>query len=140
MRGELESHHSGRTSRRICFNRDNELWRNSQRIKNLKSVDLTDVPLVISTKFLANMTVLAFIANKGDAILLHSFPKGLRVNIDEYMDVLKAVVKHCMDQIAEKGHYVCQQDGAPAQNSKRAQDWLNENTSRRGARRRSITP
>jgi hypothetical protein len=32
-----------------------------------------------------------------------------------------------MDQIAENRHHIFQQDGAPAHNSKRMQDWLQKN-------------
>jgi len=46
--------------------------KNSKKNIRWLSADLTDVPLVISTKFLANMTVLAFISNKGDVIPLHT--------------------------------------------------------------------
>jgi len=115
-----------------------EIHRGSKKFKRnirILSADLTYVPFVISTKFLTNMTVLGFIANKGNVIPLHSFPKGLRVNIDEYLDVLKAVVKLCMDQISENCHNIWQHGGAPAQNSKKG----SARTSRSCERRRSST-
>jgi hypothetical protein len=39
------------------------------------------------------------------------------------------VEKSCqrMDQIAENRHFIFQQEGAPAHNIKRTQDWLQEN-------------
>ncbi len=89
--------------------------------------DPTEVPIVMTTKFPANVMVLGIVSNKGDVMPPHIFPKGLRVNTDEYLDVIKIVVKPWMDQIAGNCHYIFQQDGAPAHNSKKTQDWLKEN-------------
>ncbi len=89
--------------------------------------DPTEVPIVMATKFPANVMVLGVMSNGGDVMPPHIFPMGLRVNTDEYLDVMKTVVKPWMDQIAGNRHYVFQQDGAPAHNSKKTQDLLREN-------------
>jgi hypothetical protein len=89
--------------------------------------DPTEVPIVMATKFPANVMVLGVVSNGGDVMPPHIFPKGLRVNTEEYLDVMKTVVKPWMDQIAGNRHYVFQQDGAPAHNSKKTQDLLREN-------------
>jgi hypothetical protein len=89
--------------------------------------DPTKVPIVMATKFPANVMVLGVVSNEGDVMPPHIFPKGLRVNTDEYLDMIKTVVKPWMDQIAGNRHYIFQQDGAPVHNSKKMQDWLKEN-------------
>jgi hypothetical protein len=93
----------------------------------------------MATKFPANVIVLGVISNY-DVMPLHIFPKGLRVNTDEYLHLMiKTVVKPWMDQIARNRHYIFQQDGAPTHNSKKTQDCLRR-TSRRCGRRRSGLP
>jgi uncharacterized protein YpbB len=75
----------------------------------------------------ATMMVLAVISNEGDIMLPHIFPKGLRVNTDEYLDVMETAVKLWMDQLAGNCHYIVQQDGIPIHNNKKMQKWLKEN-------------
>ncbi len=89
--------------------------------------DAREVPIVMATKFPAAVMVLGVVSNQGDVMPPHIFPKGLRVNTEEYLKVMQDVVKPWMDQVAAGRHYVFQQDGAPAHNSKRTQDWLKEN-------------
>ncbi len=86
--------------------------------------DLTEVPIVMATRFPANVMVLGIVSNEGDVMPPHIIPKGLRVNTEEYLDVIKTVVKPWMDQIAGHRHYVFQQDGVPTHNSKKMQEWL----------------
>jgi hypothetical protein len=57
------------------------------------------------------------VRNMGRHAPPHIFPRGLKVNTDEYLAVMKEVVKPWMDQVAGGRHYVFQQDGAPAHNS-----------------------
>jgi hypothetical protein len=57
----------------------------------------------------------------------HIFPRGLKVNTDEYLAVMKEVVMPWMDQVAGGCHYVFQQDGAHTHNSGLTQEWLKEN-------------
>ncbi len=71
------------------------------------------------TKFPANVMVLSVVSNKGDVMPPHIFRKGLMVNTDEYLGVIKTVVKPWMDQIAGNRHYIFQKDGAHAHNSKK---------------------
>ena len=54
----------------------------------------------MSTKFLAIGVVLGIVSDEGNVIPLHIFPTGHRVNIEEYLEAMKAVVKSRMDQIA----------------------------------------
>jgi hypothetical protein len=89
--------------------------------------DPTEVPKVMSTKFPATVMVLGVVSNEGDVMPPHIFPKGLRVDTDEYLNVMETVVKPWMDQIAGNRHYIFQQDGAPAHNSKKTQNWLKKN-------------
>ncbi len=60
----------------------------------------------MATKFPANVMVLSVVSNEGDVMPPHIFPKGLRVNTDEYLNVIKTVVKPWMDQIAGNRHYI----------------------------------
>jgi hypothetical protein len=89
--------------------------------------DPTEVPKVMSTKFPATVMVLGVVSNEGDVMPPHIFPKGLRVDTGEYLNVMETVVKPWMDQIAGNRHYIFQQDGAPAHNSKKTQNWLKKN-------------
>ena len=89
--------------------------------------DRNDVPIVMSTKFPATVMVLGVISNEGDVMPPFFFPKGLKINADEYLKVMNDVVKPWMDTVAGGRHYIFQQDGAPAHNAKKTQDWLREN-------------
>jgi hypothetical protein len=71
--------------------------------------------------------VLGVVSNEGDVMPPHIFAKGLKINTDEYLKVMEDVVKPWMDQVATGRHYIFQQDGAPAHNSKRTQEWLKAN-------------
>ncbi len=66
-------------------------------------------------------------SNEGDVMTPHFFGKGLKVNAEEYVKVLRDVVKPWMDGVAAGHHNFFQQDGAPAHNSKLAQDWCAAN-------------
>ncbi len=67
----------------------------------------------MSTKFPTTLMVLCVVSNEGDVMPPHIFPKGLRVDTGEYLNVMETVVKPWMDQIAGNRHYIFQQDGAP---------------------------
>ena len=54
--------------------------------------DPTEVPIVMATKFPANVMVLGIMSNKGDIMPPHIFPKGLRVNTDEFINVLETEI------------------------------------------------
>ncbi len=71
--------------------------------------------------------VLGIVGNEGDVMPPHFFGKGLKVNLEEYVKVLRDVVKPWMDGVAAGRHYVFYQDDAPAHNSKLAQDWCAAN-------------
>jgi hypothetical protein len=89
--------------------------------------DPPEVPIIMSTKFLANVMVLGVVSNKGDVMPPHIFTKGLKINTDEYLKAMEDVVKPWTDQVAVGRRNVFQQDGAPAHNSKRTQEWLKAN-------------
>jgi len=79
--------------------RDNDFWKNETNVKKLirKSIKwLFAVPLefllVISVKLAATVMVLRVISNKGDALIQHISPKGLRGNTE----VNKAVVNRAL--------------------------------------------
>jgi hypothetical protein len=57
----------------------------------------------------------------------HFFAKGFTINAEEYMKVLRDIVKPWMDVVAAGRHYIFQQDGAPANNSNMGQDWCAAN-------------
>jgi DNA-binding Lrp family transcriptional regulator len=89
--------------------------------------DIREVPVVMSTKFPTTVMVLGVVSNEDDVMPPHFFPRGLKINTEEYIRVLREVVKPWMDGIANGRHYVFQQDGAPAHTSKATQDWCREN-------------
>ena len=88
---------------------------------------IDQVPIVMSTKFPATVMVLGVVSNEGDVMPPYFFPKGLKINMEEYIKVLRDVVKPWMDSVAGDRHYIFQQDGAPAHNGGRTQDWCKEN-------------
>ena len=89
--------------------------------------DPSEVPIVMKTKFPATVMCMGVISNKGDVMLPHFFPTGLKINTDVYLDLLNNVVKPWMDQIAAGRPFIWQQDGVPAHNSNRTQEWCREN-------------
>ena len=49
------------------------------------------------------------------------------MNTDAYLDVLQNVVVPWMKQVANGHNFTLQQDGAPAHNAKKVQDFLSAN-------------
>lgn len=90
-----------------------------------KSIE--EVPVVMKTKFPASVMVLGVISSEGDVMAPHFFEKGLRLNAETYIKVLKDVVKPWMDQVAAGRPYVFQQDSAPAHKARITQAWLIQN-------------
>lgn len=89
--------------------------------------DPADVPHVMHTKFPATVMVLSIVSNKGDVMPPYFFEKGLRVNAEGYVAVLRDVVKPWIDQVAKWRPYVFQQDSAPAHKAKVTQNWMSKN-------------
>jgi hypothetical protein len=58
--------------------------------------DISEVPRVITTKFLATVILLAVVSNKADMILSNFFTRGLKINAEEYVKVLRGMVKPLM--------------------------------------------
>jgi hypothetical protein len=65
----------------------------------------------MATKFPATVMVLGVVSNEGDVVPPHIFAKGLKINTEEYLKVLKEVVKPWMDRVAAGHHYVFPQQG-----------------------------
>ncbi len=68
--------------------------------------DPSKVPIVMATKFPTAVMVLDVISNEGEVMSPHIFPRGIKVNTDEYLTVMKEVVKHWTNQVAGRHHYV----------------------------------
>ncbi len=115
----------------LVFSSDEKNFSQDQKVNRKNNrwlcADISDVPIVMATKFPATVMVLGVVSNEGDVMPPHIFAKGLKINTEEYVKVLKEVVKPWMDGLAAGRHYVFQQDGAPAHNSKTTQEWCREN-------------
>ena len=57
----------------------------------------------------------------------HFFKQWLQVNTDVYLEVLEELVVLWMRQVANGCYFTFQQNGAPAHNSKKVQDFLSAN-------------
>jgi hypothetical protein len=95
------------------MNRKNNRW---------LCANISEVPIVMATKFPGTVMVLGVVSNEGDVMPPHIFAKGLKINNEEYLKVIKEVVKPCMDGVAAGCHYVFQQDGAPFHNNEATQE------------------
>ena len=119
------------TSGYLRFFSDEKIFTQQQKVNRRNDRYLTDdaeeVPVVMSVKFPANVMVLGVVSSEGDVMPPHIFEKGIRVNSEVYIDVLKKVVKPWMDRVAGGRPYVFQQDSAPSHASKMTQAWLLEN-------------
>ncbi|QQP54168.1 Uncharacterized protein FKW44_006909 [Caligus rogercresseyi] len=126
----------GNTTVRVCINKDlrpespeqveaplhNEtLWFYSDK-KNFTqdqntTARITGVPIVAQTKFPAAVMVFGIISSDGDVMPPHFFPKGLRLDSEGYVALMK-------DKVAAGRPYVFQQDSAPCHTSHKTQKWL----------------
>ena len=117
-----------KASKQIIFFSDEKNFTQDQKVnrKNNRWLcrDISEVPVVMHTKFPQTVMVLGVVSSEGDVMPPYFFPKGLKVNSEEYVKVLETVVKPWMDSVAGERHYVFQQDGAPAHSAKMTQDWL----------------
>ena len=80
-----------------------------------------DVPRVMKIKFPATVMVFGVVSSESHIMPPHSFEVGSKVNIKVYLDVLKCVVIHWCNQVADGRPWVWQQDSAPAHKSKETQ-------------------
>ena len=121
----------GRKKTSLIFFSDEKNFTQDQKVNRQNDRwlchDPKQVPVVMSTKFPSTVMVLGVVSNEGDVMPPHFFKRGLRVNADIYIDVLREVVKPWMDQVARGRPYVFQQDGAPAHNAKKTQTWCSDN-------------
>jgi hypothetical protein len=102
-------------SNQLIFFSDEKNFTQDQKVNRKNNCwlcsDPTEVSIVMSTKFPANVMVLGVVSNEGDVMPPHIFAKGLKVNTEEYLKVMEDVVKSWMDQVAAGRHYIFQQDG-----------------------------
>lgn len=89
--------------------------------------NINEVPIIMKTKFPAAIMVMGVVSNEGDIMAPHFFSKGLRLNSDTYLEVLKDIVVPWMKQVANERYFIFQQDGAPAHNAKKVQEFLSTN-------------
>jgi hypothetical protein len=119
------------TNGQLIFFSDEKNFSQDQKINRKNNrwlcADVSEVPIVMSTKFPATVMVLGVVSNEGDVMPPHFFEKGLKINAQEYLKVMQDVVKPWMDTVANGRHYVFQQDGAPAHNAKVTQEWCEAN-------------
>ncbi|QQP52414.1 Uncharacterized protein FKW44_004561 [Caligus rogercresseyi] len=80
-----------------------------------------EVPIVAQTKFPAAVIVF------GDVMPPHFFPKGLRLDSEGYVALMRDVVAPWIKKVAARRPYVFQQDSAPCHTSRKTQKWLSEN-------------
>ncbi|QQP36730.1 Uncharacterized protein FKW44_021914 [Caligus rogercresseyi] len=86
-----------------------------------------EVPIVAQTKFPAAVIVFGIISSDGDVMPPHFFPKGLRLDSEEYVALMRDVVAPWIKKVAAGRPYVFQQDSAPCHTSRKTQKWLSEN-------------
>ena len=85
-------------------NRRNDRW---------LCADITEVPVVMRTKYPQTLMVLGVVTSEGEVMPPHIFERGSRLNAEGYIHVLSTVVKPWIETIANGRPYVFQQDGAP---------------------------
>ncbi|QQP41220.1 Uncharacterized protein FKW44_015518, partial [Caligus rogercresseyi] len=86
-----------------------------------------EVPIVAQTKFPAAVMVFGIISSDGDVMPPHFFPKGLRLDSEGYVALMRDVVAPWIKKVAAGRPYVFQQDSAPCHTSHKTQKWLSEN-------------
>ena len=84
-------------------------------------------PPIMKTKHPASVMVLGVVASDGQKMPPHFFPCGLRVGTEEYLKVMRRVVKPWIESTYPDGNYIWTQDGAPGHTSKKTQEWLKNN-------------
>lgn len=119
------------TNNQLVFFSDEKTFHQDQKVNSRNDrwlcKEISEVPIVMHTKFPATVMVLGVVSNEGDVMPPHFFEKGLKVNAAVYIDVMSTVVKPWMDRVAGGRPYVFQQDGAPAHNANITQEWLADN-------------
>lgn len=119
------------SSRQLIFFSDEKVFNQDQKINSRNNrwlcQEISEVPIVMQTKFPASVMVLGVVSNEGDVMPPHFFDKGARINAALYINTLETVVKPWMDGVARGRPYVFQQDGAPAHTASSTQQWLAAN-------------
>ena len=65
---------------------------------------------MMQTKFPVTVMVFGVMSLDGDMMLLHIFPKGIRVNSDVYIELLKTKMLSWIKKVAKERPWVWQQD------------------------------
>ena len=79
-----------------------------------------DVSKVMQAKFLATVIVFGVTPLEGDIMLPYFFPKGLRVNTDEYLKILKEHTLPWIQKVATGRPNVGKQNSAPYHTSRKS--------------------
>ena len=106
------------------FNQDQKVNRKNDR---WLALDRSQVPLVMSTKFLTNVMVLGIVCSEGDVMTPYFFDQGLKITAEVYLKILQDVIVPWMKKVAAGRHFIFQEDGAPAHNANKTQKGLSEN-------------
>jgi hypothetical protein len=72
------------------FSQDQKVNRKNNR---WLCADISEVPIIMATKFPATVMVLGVVSNQGDVMPPHFFQKGLKINAQEYLKVLRLALK-----------------------------------------------
>ena len=72
----------------------------------------------------ATVMVFGVVSSEGHIMPPNNFEVGLKVNTKVYLDVLKSMVIHWCNQVADGRPWVWHQDSVPAHKSKEIQAWL----------------
>lgn len=120
-----------REKKSLIFFSDEKNFQQDQKVNRRNNrwlcESVTNVPIVMKTKFTATVMVLGVVSNEGDIMDPYFFSQGLKINADVYLEVLRDVVVPWMKKVANGRHFIYQQDGAPAHNAKKVQDFLRAN-------------
>jgi hypothetical protein len=94
----------------LIFLSDEKNFRQDQKVNKKNNrwlfADISEVPFVMAIKFPATVMILGVVRNEGDMMPPHIFTKGLKINTEEYLKVLKEVVRPWIDGVAAGRHYV----------------------------------
>ena len=71
--------------------------------------------------------MLEVVGSNGKRMPPYWLPQGLKIGQNEYLEVLKTVVKPWIDVNYKNVDYVWQQDSAPGHKAKKTQAWCKEN-------------